>query len=59
MLQNFFVSSSKTVDTLNNKRIAVFQFAYQFPILRPFKILAGLLVNKNCTAFDSEGGECN
>ena len=39
--------SPQTVDTLDDKRIAVFQFAHQPLVLRPLEISSGLLVHIN------------
>ena len=47
MLQNFLIVSAETVDALDHKRVAVFQFAQQPLVAAAVKILAGLLVHKN------------
>ena len=46
LLQNFLIVSSETVDALDHKRIAVFQFAQQSLVAATVKVLAGLLVHK-------------
>ena len=47
MLQNFLIVSAETVDALDHKRVAVFQFAQQPLVAAAVKILAGLLVHEN------------
>ena len=47
LLQNLFIVSSETVDALDDKGIAVFQFSQQPPIAVPVKILAGLLIQND------------
>ena len=59
LLQNFLIIAPQTVDALDNKRIAVFQFAHQPSVLRPLEVLSGLLVHENCSFHNSKASQRN
>lgn len=54
LLQNLFIISPKTVDALDDKGIAVFQFSQQPPVAAPVEILARLLIQNDLTIVQPE-----
>ena len=47
LLQDLFIISPETVDALDDKGVAVFQFSQQPPVAASVKILAGLLIQND------------
>ena len=47
LLQDLLIISAEAVNALDNQRVAAFQPAHEAFVLRPLKILSGLLVHKD------------
>ena len=54
LFEYFFIVSSKTVDALDDKGVAVFQLAQQPPVAAPCKVLTGLFVQRDLAVLQPE-----